>query len=247
VPEAELVETAIRSLGLRDVTKFDPCEKIIEYRLREEVGLRTMTLRGFADELSSESPAPGGGSVAALCGALAAGLAAMVPNLSVLWRDPQPVRDAHSAIAEEAQQHKDWFLLAIDADTDAFTKVLEANRMPASTEAEKRAQAAALREAQRGATLVPLDVLERTLPVFDLAQQAAEKGNPNSLSDAGVAGLCAMAAAKAAYYNVLINLNGMEGDEDWCGEIRARAHRALDGAEHKAAALRNLVRGRLER
>lgn len=247
VPEAELVETAIRSLGLRDVTKFDPREKIIEYRLREEVGLRTLTLRGFADELSSESPAPGGGSVAALCGALAAGLAAMVPNLSVLWRDPQPVRDALSAIAEEAQQHKDWFLLAIDADTDAFTKVLEANRMPASTEAEKRAQAAALREAQRGATLVPLDVLERTLPVFDLAQQAAEKGNPNSLSDAGVAGLCAMAAAEAAYYNVLINLNGMEGDEDWCGEIRARAHRALDGAEHKAAALRNLVRGRLER
>lgn len=247
VPESELIETAIRSMGLRDVTTFDPQEKIIEYRLRKETGLRTLSLRGFADELSSESPAPGGGSVAALCGALAASLAAMVPNLSVLWRDPQPARDAMSAIAEEAQRHKDWFLLAIDADTDAFTKVIEANRMSTGTEAEKRAKAQALRDANRGATLVPLDVLERTLPVFGLAQEAAEKGNPNSLSDAGVAGLCAMAGAEAAYYNVLINLNGMEGDEEWASGIRDRANAALAEAERLAAQLRTLVRRRLER
>ena len=247
VPESELIETAIRSMGLRDVTSFDPQDKIIEYRLRKEKGLRTLSLRAFADELSSESPAPGGGSVAALCGALAASLAAMVPNLSVLWRDPPAARDAMSALAEAAQAHKDWFLLAIDADTDAFTKVIEANRMPTGTEAEQRAKTEALRDANRGATLVPLDVLERSVRVFEIAHAAAEKGNPNSLSDAGVAGLCALAGAEAAYYNVLINLNGMEGDEAWAKEIRGRATAALAEAERAAAKLRTLVRGRLER
>ena len=245
VPEKDLVDTAIRSLGLRDVTDFDPQEKIIEYRLRREEGLRTLSIRDFADELSSESPAPGGGSVAALCGSMAAALAAMVPNLSVIWRDPAEARDAMSAIAEEAQQHKDWFVLAIDADTDAFTRVIEANRLPAGTPEEKAAKERALREANRGATLVPLDVLERTLPVFDLARQAAEKGNPNSLSDAGVAGLCALAGAEAAFYNVLINLNGIEGDDAWVSATRERADAALGAAEEKASSLRTLVRERL--
>jgi glutamate formiminotransferase/formiminotetrahydrofolate cyclodeaminase len=246
VPEAELVECAIQSLGLRDVNPFDPSDKIIEYRLRNERGLRTLTLRGFCDELSSESPAPGGGSVAALCGALGASLAAMVPNLSVLWRDPIEQTGQLSEIAEQAQSHKDWLLLQIDADTEAFNKVIEANRMSTGTEEEKTAKAKALRDANRGATMVPLEVLERCLPIFDLAHAAAEKGNPNSLSDAGVGGLCAMAAAEAAYYNVLINLNGMEGDENWVASVRARADEGLRTAEGKAAELRDLVRGKLQ-
>jgi len=240
------VEYAIRSMGLRDVTDFDPQEKIIEYRLRKHTGLRTLSVMDFADELSSESAAPGGGSVAALCGSMAASLAAMVPNLSVIWRESREKRDELSRIAEEAQAHKDWFLIAIDADTDAFTKVLEANRMAATTEEEKQTKASALREANRGATQVPLDVLERCLPIFDLATDAAEKGNPNSLSDAGVAGLCAMAGAEAAYYNVLINLNGMQGDDEWVAQTRARAKKALAEAESKAASLRDMVRGKLE-
>lgn len=248
VPEREIVETAIRSLGLRDVASFDPDEKIIEYRLsRGERGLRHMTLLDFNDELSRESPAPGGGSVAALCGALAASLAAMVPNLSVLWRSSRGERDFMSSLAEEAQEHKDWFGRAIDADTEAFTRVIEANRMPAETEEEKAARREALREANRGATLVPLDVLERTLLVFEIARMAAEKGNPNSLSDAGVAAVCALAAAEGAYYNVLINLNGLEGDEAWGAETRERALAALRAAEEKAAAIQKLVRGRLEK
>jgi glutamate formiminotransferase/formiminotetrahydrofolate cyclodeaminase len=248
IPEREIVETAIRSLGLRDVAPFDPDDKIIEYKLRksEPKGLRHMTLLDFDDELSRESPAPGGGSVAALCGSLAASLAAMVPNLSILWRSPQEERDFMSGLAEEAQQHKDWFANAIDADTAAFTKVIEANRLPSRTDEEKTAKAQALRDANRGATLVPLDVLERTLPVFDIAQQAAEKGNPNSMSDAGVAGLCALAAAEGAYYNVLINLNGLEGDEDWAAQTRARAQKALASAEDKARTLQKKVRGHLE-
>lgn len=245
LPEKEVVEYAIRSLGLRDVTDFDPREKIIEYRLRRHSGLRTLSVMDFADELSSESAAPGGGSVAALCGSMGASLAAMVPNLSVMWRSPSDYRDEMSAIAEGAQELKDWFLVAIDADTDAFTKVIEANRMPAGSAAEKADKAEALKLANRGATEVPLEVLEHCLPVFELARRAAEKGNPNSLSDAGVAGLCAMAGAEAAWYNVLINLNGIEGDEDWVAEARQRADRALAAAEQKAGDLREMVRQRL--
>jgi glutamate formiminotransferase/formiminotetrahydrofolate cyclodeaminase len=247
LPEAEVIEYAIRSLGLRDVTGFDPQEKIIEYRLHKHTGLRTLSIMGFADELSSESAAPGGGSVAALCASMGASLAAMVPNLSVMWRNPREFRDEMSAIAEEAQTLKDWFLIAIDADTDAFTKVIEANRLAASTDEEKATKAAALKLANRGATEVPLDVLERCLPVFDLAVRAAEKGNPNSLSDAGVAGLCAMAGAEAAWYNVLINLNGISGDDEWVAITRTRADQALATAEEKAAGLRDLVRDRLRK
>ena len=124
--------------------------------------------------------------------------------------------------------------------------MIEANRMSATTDEEKAAKAEALRQANRGATLVPLEVLERTLPVFDLARAAAEKGNPNSLSDAGVGGLCLMAAAEAAYYNVLINLNGIEGDQKWVSETRTRANLALRTAEEKASELRELVRGKLQ-
>jgi len=247
LPEAEIVEYAIRSMGLRDVTSFDPQDKIIEYRLHKHTGLRTLSVMGFADELSSESAAPGGGSVAALCGSMAAGLAAMVPNLSVMWRNPREYRDEMSDIAEQSQALKDWFLIAIDADTDAFTKVIEANRMSASTDEEKATKAAALKVANRGATEVPLDVLERCVKVFDLATRAAEKGNPNSLSDAGVAGLCAMAGAEAAWYNVLINLNGIKDDEEWAQSTRKRANEALNVAEEKAAGLRELVRGRLQK
>ncbi len=246
VPEEELVDIAVKTLGLNDVVPFDPQEKVIEYRLRRSEGLRTMKITDFADLLSSEEPAPGGGSVAALCGALAGGLAAMVPNLSVVWRSPRDYRDEMSAVAEKAQSLKDWFLLAIDADTDAFQKIIDANRMPSSTDEERAARTESLRLANRGATLVPLSVLEKCVEVFDLAEVSLAKGNPNALSDAGVAGLCAMAGAEAAYYNVLINLNSMADDAQWCEETRNRAQRALQDAETKAAALQQKVRARLE-
>jgi glutamate formiminotransferase/formiminotetrahydrofolate cyclodeaminase len=242
VAEEELVDIAIKTLGLNDVVPFDPQEKIIEYRLRDRGGLRAMKITDFVDVLSSEEPAPGGGSVAALCGALAGGLAAMVPNLSVVWRSPRDYRDAMSTTAERAQELKDWFLVAIDADTAAFNKILDAGRMPTGTAEEKAAQKAALREANRGATLVPLEVLENCVEIFALAEQSVAQGNPNALSDAGVAGLCAMAGAEAAYYNVLINLNSMQGDEEWAAQTRKRADQALAEAEKQARELKGAVR-----
>ncbi len=247
VPESELVETAIRTMGLSDVAPFDPQEKIIEYRLRKDKGLRHLPIVDFVDETSSESPAPGGGSVAALCASLGASLTAMVANLTVGKRSFEEVWDELNATAEKSQELKDWFAHAIDADTDAFTEVINANRMSAKSDEEKAAKKAALRDANRGATMVPLEVLERSLEIFDLAEHVATKGLEASASDAGVASLCAMAAAEGAYYNVLINLNGIEGDVEWASKTRSRAQKALKRAQDRATVIGQAMRDRLDR
>jgi glutamate formiminotransferase/formiminotetrahydrofolate cyclodeaminase len=247
IPEREVVECAIRSMGMSEVATFDPDDKIIEYRLaRGQKGLRDMTLKGFGDELSSESPAPGGGSVAALCGSLGAGLTAMVANLTVGRKGQDDVWDEMNEVAIEAQAHKDWLMLAVDADTDAFNQVLAAMRLPQKSDEEIAARKEALRLANRGATQVPLDVLERNLPVLDLCAEVVAKGNPNSLSDGGVAALCCMTCAEGAYYNVLINLAGLEDDGAWASETKTRADKALAAVMDKAQAIQKDVRGRLE-
>jgi glutamate formiminotransferase/formiminotetrahydrofolate cyclodeaminase len=250
IPERQLVETAIQSLGLREIAPFDPDEKIIEYRLLRDQGKKLLvgrTVTGFVDELSTDSPAPGGGSVAALCGALAAALAAMVANLTVGRKGQESVWEEMIDIADRGQGEKDAFLRAVDEDTDAFKKVMDAIRLPSGTDDEKARKAMALREANRGATLVPLAVLERTLPVLDLAREVAMKGNPNSLSDAGVAALAARTAAEGAYYNVLINLNNLDGDDAWASGIAARAHVAASEARRRADAVAAHVETSLRR
>jgi len=246
IPERQIVETAIQSLGLRDLGPFDPDEKIIEYRLaRDRRGLADLSLSGFLNELSTESPAPGGGSVAALCGALSAALSGMVANLTVGRKGQEPVWGAMSDLAVEAQALKDWFTAAVDRDTDAFTAVLAANRIQASTPEERETRAAAVRDANRGATRVPLEVLERTEELLRLAHAAAADGNPNSASDAGVAGLTARACAEGAWYNVLINLGGLTDDDAWAGETHARGSRALSRIRHAADTLAANMEGRL--
>ena len=169
----------------------------------------------------------------------------MVGNLTHGRKGQEDVWEEMGRLADDAQEKKAFLLDAVDRDTDAFNRVMDAMRIRAKTDEEKAEKDAALREANRGATLVPLEVLERCLPVFGLARRAAERGNPNSLSDAGVAGLCAMARAEAAWYNVLINLNGIEGDAEWVQSTRKRADDALAEAEKLAAGLRDLVRERL--
>ncbi len=247
LPEPEVIEVAIRSLGLHDVARFDPQEKIIEYRLAKgKKGLGDLTLTGFGHELSSESPAPGGGSVAALCGSLAAGLTAMVANLTVGRKGQEDDWDAMNEVAVQAQPHKDWLMRAVDADTEAFNAVIAARRLPKKTDQEKAAREEAMKEANRQATLVPLEVLERNLPVLELTEQVARRGNPNSLSDAGVAALCSMTCAEGAYYNVLINLAGLDDDAEWAGQIRKRAEKALEEVMERGRAIQQEVRQRLE-
>jgi formiminotetrahydrofolate cyclodeaminase len=171
----------------------------------------------------------------------------MVANLTVGRKGQEEVWPDMVRVAEAAQTAKDAFLRAVDEDTEAFTRVMDAMRMKAASEDERRAKAEAVREANRGATLVPLSVLDRTLPALELAADVAARGNPNSVSDAAVAAMTARTAAEGAYHNVLINLRGIEGDEAWVAEIGDRAARLVAGVRDRAQSIVTEVETRLEK
>jgi glutamate formiminotransferase/formiminotetrahydrofolate cyclodeaminase len=241
VPEAELVRTAVRSLGLGDVVPFDPEKKIIEYQFREPgPSLAAMSLRGFADELSMDSPAPGGGSVAALCGALSAALAAMVANLTVGKKGYEAVAEEMAAAAVRGQALKDALLEAVDRDTRAFNKVMDAFRLPKATPEQAAEKERALEAANKEATLVPLEVLEQAVEAVGLAKIAAAKGNRNSVSDAGVAGLVGWAAGEGAYDNILINLGSIK-DAAFKARVKKRAAALRKSLDRDAKAVRAAV------
>lgn len=225
VPERTLVATAIRTLGLSEIRPFDPAERIVEERLASPARLAAMPLRAFADELSSDSPAPGGGSVAALVGALGAALAAMVANLSHPKKGFEAKRERLEAIAVRGQELKDRLLGAVDADTAAFDRLLEAMRLPKGTPEEQAARDAAIADATAAAIEVPLGVLEACPEVTDLCLEVGEIGLQASRSDAGVGAQVARAAAAGAYMNVCINLPGL-ADTDRCRALLARADAA---------------------
>lgn len=247
VPEEELIRTAVRSLGLSDVVPFDPAKKIIEYQFRgESAPLAGLTLRAFADELSMDSPAPGGGSVAALCGALSASLSAMVANLSVGKKGCEAARDELVLLAVRAQALKDALLGAVDRDAQAFNKVMEALRRPKTTPDQAEEKDRAVDAATREAALVPLEVLEKAAEAAALARTAAAKGNRNSVSDAGVAGLAAQAAGEGAYYNVLINLPGVK-DARWAIRTRRRADKFRRALDREARAVKAILAKALPR
>lgn len=210
VPEAELLRVAIRTLGLSEVKEFDPQERVIEYRLQVvPPRLASLSLRAFTDELSSESPAPGGGSVSALAAAMAAGLAAMVALLSHTKKGFEGKQAELDAIAIRAQALKDQLLHAVDADTDAFDGLLSAMRMPKASPEESATREVALADATVGAAEIPLRVLEACPELIELNRQVASIGLQASLSDAGVGAQMARAAGAGAYQNVCINLAGL--------------------------------------
>jgi glutamate formiminotransferase/formiminotetrahydrofolate cyclodeaminase len=212
VSEAALIHVAIRTLGLSEVKPFDPRERVIEYRLaaHKTPRLAAMSLRDFVDELSSESPAPGGGSVSALAASMAAGLAAMVAVLSHTKKGLEAKQPEFDRIAVRGQELKDKLLAAVDADTDAFDALLAAMRMPKGTPDEEATRNAALADATVGAAEVPLGVLEACPELIELNREIAKIGLQASLSDAGVGAQMARAAAAGAYQNVCINLAGLD-------------------------------------
>lgn len=222
VEEKELVRTAVQSLGLAEISPFKPEHKIIEYRFRKIGPLAAMNLVDFCAELASDSPAPGGGSIAALNGALSAGLSAMVGNLTFGKKGYEKVRDEMELVAEKAQPLKDFFIEAIDKDTEAFNCLMAAFSLPKKSEEEKKIRQDAVAEATKGATLIPFAVLEKSRTAAELALIVAMKGNRNSFSDAGVAGLTAAVCAEGALYNVLINTQEMAADS-FRSETRAQA------------------------
>jgi glutamate formiminotransferase/formiminotetrahydrofolate cyclodeaminase len=216
VSESELVTVAVQSLGLADLSPFNAREKIIEYKVRDDANkLVDKTVTALLDELAGESPAPGGGSVSALCGALSAGLSSMVANLTFEKKGFEKGKDAMESVANRAQRLKEFFLNAVDDDTKAFNQIVEARRLPKGSNAEVAARNDSLFAANERAIKVPLSVLTACEELLELAKVVIADGNPNSLSDAGCAVLNAVAAAEGAYMNVLINLSGLgrEGKE----------------------------------
>jgi glutamate formiminotransferase/formiminotetrahydrofolate cyclodeaminase len=246
VPDEELIDIAVKSLGLEDVSPFDPQKKIIEYQFKEvEDSLIDKNLREFANELSMDSPAPGGGSTAALCGALSSSLSSMVSNLTFGKKDYEDVQDKVKTWAMAAQELKDEFLRAVDLDTLAFNKVLDAFRMKKKTEEQKKERESAIQEATKEATLVPFSVLEMSLKALELAKNVALYGNKNSLSDAGVAGLTAQTAAEGAYYNVIINLPDIE-DKQFKAKMKRRATALKNKSVRMGDEIREIVRRELK-
>jgi glutamate formiminotransferase/formiminotetrahydrofolate cyclodeaminase len=241
VPEEELIRTAIRSLGLSDVAPFDTEKKIIEYQFKDvSRSLLRLNLREFANELSLDSPAPGGGSAVALCAALSAALSSMVANLTIGKKGYESAQAEMKEAAVKAQALKDELLRAVDEDTQAFNKVMEAFQMPKATEEQAKEKEAAVQSAYAKATRIPLGVLEKSISLLELARLVALKGNKNSLSDAGVAALIAEAAAGGAHYNVLINLPNIQ-DDNFRVDVRRRAQELRENANKLAAEVRDMV------
>ncbi len=212
IHESEIIKIAVKSMGLDDLKPFDPSEKVIEYMLEDKNKKRLidLTCKGFAEETASESPAPGGGSISAYMGSLAAALGTMVGNLSSHkpgWDDRW---DFFSNWAEQGQELMARLLHLVDEDTEAFNKIMAVFSMPKSTDEEKAARSKAMQEATLYATQVPLETMKASFATFPLVKMMAEEGNPNSVSDAGVGALAARAAVLGAHLNVKINAAGLK-------------------------------------
>ena len=214
VPEDDIIDTAIMSLGLNDVVSFDSDQKIIENVIRIKGELSSSTLSDFVDELSRNSFAPGGGSVSALAGSLGASLISMVANLTHDKKIFFDLKKEMNKVGLEIQSLKDDLLLLVDEDTKAYNQVLAANRLSASSEKELRQKKKLIFEANQYAINVPFKVMSLSLKVLELGKNLVTKGNPSSVSDVGVASEVALAATRGAAMNVLINLINIENSKD---------------------------------
>ncbi|MBD5311470.1 MAG: glutamate formimidoyltransferase [Bacteroides sp.] len=212
IPEREIIRIAIKSMGLDQLGEFDPQQKVIEYLIEDKNAKRLvdLTARGFAEETASESPAPGGGSISAYMGALGAALATMVANLSAHKAAYDDCWEEFSAAAERGQELMERLLHLVDEDTEAFNRIMAVFAMPKKSEAEKAARAQAMEEATLYATEVPLHTMETAAEAFGVIREMAERGNPNSVTDAGVGALAARAAVRGAFLNVRINAAGLK-------------------------------------
>ncbi len=212
VSEEELIKIAVKSLGLDELSSFEPKKKIIEYLLESESGkkLVQLDLRGFANETASESPAPGGGSISAYMGALGASLGTMVANLSSHKRGWDNRWKEFSKWADKGQQIKDELLKAVDQDTEAFNQILTAFSLPKNSDDEKKIRSEAIQNATKTAMEVPFRVMQLSASAFPLLKAMVESGNPNSISDAGVGALAIRSAVLGSYLNVKINSSGLK-------------------------------------
>lgn len=238
VSEKELIFIAVKSLGLDELAPFDPMERVIEYKMASanQNPLVQKTLTDFADTTASESPAPGGGSVSAYVGALGAALGTMVANLSAGKKGWEKQIGYFSDFADKGQSIKDKLLYLVDEDTRAFNAIITAVRMPKATDEEKQLRKNAMHEATRYAIQIPLEVMKTAFDAFELVDAMVKKGNVNSISDAGVGGLCLKTAIYGAYLNVKINCAGFD-DENYVRTVNEEAENILEEAIKKEKAI----------
>ena len=251
IPEAEIMKIAIKSMGLEDLRPFDVREKVIEFLIEDEEEkarkerLVRMSCKTFAEETSSESPAPGGGSISAYMGALGAALACMVANLSAGKRGWESRWKEFSDWAEEAQQLMKELLALVDEDTAAFNRLMGAMRMPKSSPEQIEERDAAIEAATLYAGEVPLRTMKTAVKAFPLLRRMAEEGNPNSVSDAGVGALAARSAVLGAQLNVKINASGLKNRDD-ASRLLAEAEAVAADAIKAEEDILNIVNGKID-
>ena len=245
--EEELMDIAIRSMGLGELKPFDPIEKVIELKIQStesKKSLVKMNVRQFCNETLSDSPAPGGGSVAALMGALGASLGGMVANLSAGKRGWDDKLEYFSGWAVKAQQLKDELLSLVDEDTAAFSKVMDAFALPKESAEEKTARSAAIEAATKYAAEVPLKVMETASRSYALLAEMAERGNPASVSDVGVGALAIRACIEGAALNVRINLGQLK-DERFKTSLHEKLRKISADSEAQFKNIKQVVEGKL--
>ena len=235
VSEEELIQIAIKSLGLDELAPFDANNKIIEYKLKNANNekLIGMNLRSFANETASESPAPGGGSISAYVGSLGASLGTMVANLSAGKRGWEEQVQYFSEWANKGQMIKDKLLIAVDEDTHAFNQIMLGFGLPKATEEEKAARILAIENATKYACEVPFKVMQTASESLNLLGAMIEKGNQNSVTDAGVGVLCVKTAVRGAYFNVMVNAKDLK-DRTFAENLIAEAKNLLANNHAKA-------------
>jgi glutamate formiminotransferase/formiminotetrahydrofolate cyclodeaminase len=238
VSDEELIKIAVRSMGLNDIHIFKPEEKVIEFVMenKSKPKLIDMNLKAFMDETASESPAPGGGSISAYMGALGVSLGTMVANLSSHKRGWDEKWKEFSDWAERGKAIQNTLLLLVDEDTDAFKRIMEAFSLPKKSEEEIKLRDTAIQEATKNAILVPLKVMETAYSGFELINEMVEKGNPNSITDAGVGALAIRSCIRGAFLNVKINASGLH-DKGFVNTVLTKG----EDLESKAIAAEDLI------
>jgi len=245
--QEELIDIAVRSMGLSELKPFDPKEKVIELKMEAATSKKSlikMSVRDFCNETLSDSPAPGGGSVAALMGALGASLGGMVANLSAGKRGWEDKLKYFSDWAVKAQQLKDEMLRLVDEDTAAFNEVMAAFALPKGSEEEKKARSGAIESATKRAAEVPLKVMETAVKSYELLSEIAQNGNPNSISDVGVGALATRACIEGAALNVRINVGQLK-DEKFKSKISKKVEKLQTDSESNFKKIDQIVQSKV--
>jgi glutamate formiminotransferase / formiminotetrahydrofolate cyclodeaminase len=247
ISDDELIKIAIRSMGLNDIHQFKPEEKIIEFVMANklEQKLIDMNLKEFMDETASESPAPGGGSVSAYMGALGVALGTMVANLSSRKRGWDERWKEFSDLAEKGKAIQNNLLQMVDEDANAFNRIMEAYSLPKKSEEEKKMRDHAIQEATKDASLIPLRMMETAFSGFELINEMVEKGNPNSITDAGVGALALRSCIKGAFLNVKINASGLH-DKGFVNNIIAKGEEIESKAITAEEAILNTINSKIK-